>query len=89
MISKNRELKATYHWEELNQLIWEDNPYLNRLIVYSYDIDGNILSVSKHAYTTEKLGASTAVKPYGYEDADWKDKLTSYNGQTITYDAIS
>ncbi len=29
-----------------------------------------------------------AVKTYGYEDANWKDKLTSYNGQTITYDEI-
>ena len=25
---------------------------------------------------------------YGYTDANWKDKLTSYNGQTITYDEI-
>lgn len=28
------------------------------------------------------------IKNYGYEDANWKDKLTSYNGQTITYDEI-
>ena len=26
--------------------------------------------------------------PYVYGDSNWKDKLTSYNGQTITYDAI-
>lgn len=25
---------------------------------------------------------------YGYGDANWKDKMTSYDGQTITYDAI-
>ena len=25
---------------------------------------------------------------YAYTDTNWKDKLTSYNGQTITYDAI-
>ena len=25
---------------------------------------------------------------YGYGDTNWKDKLTSYNGQSITYDAI-
>ena len=26
--------------------------------------------------------------PYTYCDANWKDKLTAYNGQSITYDAI-
>ena len=25
---------------------------------------------------------------YGYSDTGWKDLLTSYDGQTITYDAI-
>ena len=25
---------------------------------------------------------------YTYGDADWKDKLTAFNGKNITYDAI-
>ena len=87
-ISENGELKATYHYAELNQLIREDNLYLNKSISYSYDTGGNILSVSEYAYTTGELGEVAAVKTYGYEDANWKDKLTSYNGQTITYDEI-
>ena len=66
----------------------DDNLYLNKSITYSYDTGGNILSVSEYAYTTGELGEVAAVKTYGYEDANWKDKLTSYNGQTITYDAI-
>ena len=87
-ISENGELKATYHYDELNQLIREDNLYLNKSISYSYDTGGNILSVSEYAYTTGELGEVAAVKTYGYEDVNWKDKLTSYNGQSITYDAI-
>ena len=87
-ISENGELKATYHYDELNQLIREDNLYLNKSISYSYDTGGNILSVSEYAYTTGELGEVVAVKTYGYEYANWKDKLTSYNGQTITYDEI-
>ena len=87
-ISENGELKATYHYDELNQLIREDNLYLNKSITYSYDTGGNILSISEYAYTTGELGEVAAVKTYGYEDANWKDKLTSYNGQTITYDEI-
>ena len=27
-------------------------------------------------------------KTYVYGDSDWKDKLTSYNGTTITYDEL-
>ena len=50
-ISENGELKATYHYDELNQLIREDNLYLNKSIPYSYDTGGNILSVSEYAYT--------------------------------------
>ena len=30
----------------------------------------------------------TAVKTYGYTDSTWGDLLTSFNGQTITYDEI-
>lgn len=40
---------------------------------------GNILSVKNNGAT---------VKNYGYTDTEWKDKLTTFNGQTITYDAI-
>ena len=87
-ISENGDLKVTYHYDELNQLIREDNLYLNKSISYSYDTGGNILSISEYAYTTGELGEVAAVKTYGYEDANWKDKLTSYNGQTITYDEI-
>ena len=65
-----------------------DNLYQNQTITYTYDNGGNILSVAEYPYTTGELGESTAVKSYGYEDANWKDKLTSYNGQSITYDAI-
>ena len=45
---------------------------------YEYDAGGNILS---------KTTRDTLIS-YGYTDANWKDKLTSYNGDTITYDAI-
>ena len=87
-ISENGELKVTYTYDELSQLVREDNLYQNQTITYTYDTGGNILSVSEYAYTTGELGEVVAVKTYGYEDANWKDKLTSYNGQTITYDEI-
>ncbi len=39
---------------------------------YSYDSAGNILTANGHSYA--------------YGDADWKDLLTAYDGESITYD---
>ena len=50
--------QSTYQYDEINQLIRENNAYLNKTVTYSYD------------------------------DSEWKDLLTAYNGQEITYDAI-
>ncbi len=41
---------------------------------YTYDGAGNILTANGHTYT--------------YGDANWKDLLTVFDGQAITYDAI-
>ena len=61
----------------------------NKTFIYSYDGNGNILSKKEYPYTTaEQITAEpTSTADYGYSDAEWKDKLTSYNGGTITYDA--
>ena len=55
---------------------------------YSYDNRGNITSKKEYAYTTGPLGTVTKTINYAYGDATWKDLLTSYNGQSITYDTI-
>ena len=49
-------------------------PYSN---VFKYDTVGNIKSVSD----------GTTTHTYAYEDADWKDLLTAYDGESITYDS--
>ena len=55
---------------------------------YEYDYGGNILSKSMYAYTTGTLGTADETINYTYGNSNWKDKLTAYNGTTITYDAI-
>ncbi|QLY78026.1 carbohydrate binding domain-containing protein [Clostridium intestinale] len=35
-----------------------------------------------------EIANPTKVYNYSYDDLNWKDKLTSYNGKNITYDAI-
>ncbi|UZW15050.1 hypothetical protein OSC52_04200 [Clostridium pasteurianum] len=54
----------------------------------TYDAGGNIRSKIEYAYTTGTLGAATKTVNYGYGDSNWKDKLNSYNGKNISYDAI-
>ena len=55
--------------------------------VYEYDRGGNITAKKRYAYTTSTVGALLQTIPYTY-NATWKDKLATYNGQTITSDAI-
>ncbi|WP_198949149.1 RHS repeat-associated core domain-containing protein [Lottiidibacillus patelloidae] len=77
-----------YHYNELNELVREDNEVLNKTIVYAYDVGGNILSKTEYPYTIGTLGIATKTINYNYTDANWKVKLTSYDGKEITYDEI-
>ena len=81
--------QSTYQYDEINQLIRENNAYLNKTVTYSYDAGGNILSKTAYPYTTGSLEGQTGeTVTYSYGDSEWKDLLTAYNGQEITYDAI-
>ena len=77
-----------YTYDELGQLIREDNKDANKSYTYTYDSRGNILEKKTYAFTLGTLGTAQKTDSYGYATDSWKDRLTSYNGQTITYDAI-
>ncbi|MEG0773891.1 DNRLRE domain-containing protein [Clostridium sp.] len=80
-----------YYYNELNEVIREDNGILGKTIVYSYDAGGNILNKKEYEPIEGEVTAvhsPTKVTNYTYEDAIWKDKLSSYNGKAITYDQI-
>ncbi len=79
---------ARYAYDQLNQLVREDNAEANRSYAFSYDTGGNILSVSEYSYTLGDLGTPISTKNYAYSDQNWGDELTSFDNQTITYDAI-
>jgi len=67
---------ASYTYDVLGQMLTET--YGGKTYSYDYDEAGNIRSVSDGATTHS----------YSYGDAQWKDLLTAYDGQSITYDAI-
>ena len=85
---------TTYTYDALGQLIRVNDPNdptagsTGTTWVYNYDRGGNITSKSYHAYTTGTPGAAIDTIAYSYTDSNWKDKLTAYDGQAITYDAI-
>ena len=78
---------ATYTYDALNQLTRVNDGFTNKTTTYTYDNAGNILERKEYAYTAGTLGTPTATFAYEY-DSEWKDKLVSYNGETISYDEI-
>ena len=82
--------KVSYEYDKLSQLTRENNKYLNQTIKYTYDEGGNLTEKKIYPYTTGSLSGVTATstKAYSYGNSTWKDLLTSYGGQTITYDGI-
>ena len=79
----------SYEYDELGQLIRENNQYLDRTYTYTYDNGGNILTKTEYQFTEDSLeGQTHFTTTYTYGDAEWKDLLTAYDGYSITYDAI-
>ncbi len=81
----------SYEFDKLGQLTRENNKVENKTTVYEYDAGGNIQRKKEYAYTTtstSSLGTPVKTVEYGYTNPEWKDLLTSYDGKTISYDAI-
>ena len=81
-------LTTTYVYDNLEQLVRVNDPHANKTTVYEYDFGGNIKSYSEYTYTTGTLGTVMKTVSYVYDDANWKDKVTSVDGKEITYDSI-
>ena len=64
----------TYTYDDQNQLKTQTGG--GKTYTYTYDNAGNILTASNGTNTNN----------YTYGNALWRDQLTAFNGQTITYD---
>ena len=78
---------TTYAYDSLNQLVWEHNTAAGKAWNYAYDLGGNILSKTEYDYADGQTSNPVTVS-YTYGDAVWRDLLTAYNGEAITYDGI-
>ncbi|WP_164997230.1 GLUG motif-containing protein [Clostridium minihomine] len=82
-VSENGVKKSAYQYDSNNQLIREDNGWLNKTITYTYDVSGNIQTKTDHPYTSGALSESTHIYNYQYNDSD---QLINYDGNELTYD---
>ncbi len=89
-VTENEESEpfVTYEYDNLNQLVRENNKDLNKTYVMTYDGAGNILSKNEYVYTTGTPENPVSTMSPTYSTGDWKDLMTGVNGHTITYDAI-
>lgn len=81
----NNQLVNQYFYDEHSQLIKEENYILNEQTDYLYDSYGNILSKTKRNLTDNTI---IKTDTYQYNNSNWGDLLTNYNGTDITYDNI-
>ena len=88
---------TSYSYDPLGQLIRvndQDDPTsgaTGTTWTYEYDQGGNILSKNRYAYTEAADLSGMTLQDrdtFSYTDANWKDKLTAYNGIEIEYDEI-
>ena len=82
--------QITYVYDDLGQLLRENNQILGKTYVYTYDNGGNRTSKKTYAYTTvASLSSLTYTEEtYTYGNEAWGDQLTKVNSVAIAYDAI-
>ncbi len=81
------ESKTRYKYDALSRLEREDNPSLNKTIVYKYDEAGNVILKKTYSYTLDdKLEETPVIDEYVYSCSNWGDQLIDYNGKTFKYD---
>ena len=77
-----------YEYDEANQLIRVDDNVQKKTFTYQYDKGGNRVSEKIYPYTeSDNLGTPEKTVKSLYNYIQWKDRLSSYDGKAIKYDA--
>ena len=89
-VNGNKFYVNTYEYDEAGQLIREDLYLADATIVYAYDKGGNMISKKVYDFTRGEISPDETpdTVTFGYDHPIWKDVLTSYNGEPVTYDAM-
>ncbi len=84
----NDDYQIRYQYDKCNRLIREDNPLINKTIIYKYDNSGNILLKKNYDYSEDEILHNLKVDEYIYDCEKGLDHLIRYNGLEITYDTM-
>ena len=84
----NDDYEIRYQYDKCNRLIREDNPLINKTIIYKYDNSGNILLKKNYAYSEDEILHNPKVDEYIYDCEIGLDHLIRYNGLEISYDTM-
>jgi len=78
-----------YSYDGKSQLVSAENDSVKW--TYTYDNRGNILTKSEYSISldgnNQKVYTLIDMDTFNYTNSAWQDELTSYNNQTIAYDA--
>ena len=86
-VYENGKKVAVYTYDELNQLMWYADTRTGRYIRIVYDNYGNIQKMESYSLGTNWAPVKLLeTRTYSYGDTNWKDKLTEFDGDSITYD---
>lgn len=88
---ENDILRGEFEYDEAGQLKACYDLCSGQTFVYSYDVNGNLISKTEYENVTNKdisTGTVVSSDTYSYTDASWSDKLTAFNGQSISYDLM-
>lgn len=78
-----------YQYDKFNQMIYAKDYANDTSSTYYYDEGGNIVEEALSSnFNSNGVPANTEYIEYIYGDTNWTDKLTEFDGQEITYDAI-
>ncbi len=75
-----------YIYDSFGRLVQESNKTLDKTYVYKYNDSGNIFGFTTLAYTTNDVSSTEFDATHVY-DGTIKDRLKSFNGSSISYDA--
>ena len=82
-------IQYVYEYDNLSQLVREDNIPKNKTYLYVYDNSGNLTLRRTYALTSSAVPSGSYTEDvYTYSTGTWGDLLTAYKGTSITYDAI-
>ena len=87
LVKEDGTLVNSYAYDELGRLTRNNDLNQNKTTKYIYDERGNILRKDYYSYSLDGNLTKTGETNYTYSST-WEDRLTSYNGQSITYDTI-